>query len=507
MFVHVVRAPAADPGPLLEQVARLPAMLGTEAAGFLGLTAGISDEGDFVAVARFASPGGDAWWAALEPWLAGPPTVRASSEVELLLGGGSDEAGFIEVIEGHATDRHRFMVLERQLEQRFAAERPDFLGSQIIWWADGSWLEVAYFTSEDDLRAADARGLSPEVEELVSAWEGVARPSAQLDLADPFLSSGDAMVWVVAGCLFEVSLPGEDWQWVDGGPEVTLLAEDERGGRSTFASGRRQPERKEAWWSCGSSAPAPAPRPVRCRCGSPPNDRDLPAPPRPPRPLLGAARHQAVPCRLEPGPVGGDVPRHRLPQKQVGIAVGQEGGGVGEPRQVASGWKQALLMIPAPELGERSLGVLPAGLGRGGDRWLRRRGLLGDIEQRPRPVHERRGDRRHQPDAFVERRCGHRLGHPAAPGDGNRLHVTGDRHPDASPQEVGLGGEAHVHRARRQTGTHGDIHEGGRRIAALDEQRGRRFDQAGFGLGSACRSQIALDRFVHRMQYSCIDAV
>ncbi len=46
-----------------------------------------------------------------------------------------------------------------------------------------------------------------------------------------------ATVWVVAGCLFEVSLPvqGEtQWTWSNPGPEVTLLADQIRPGRHHF---------------------------------------------------------------------------------------------------------------------------------------------------------------------------------------------------------------------------------------------------------------------------------
>ena len=41
------------------------------------------------------------------------------------------------------------------------------------------------------------------------------------------------MLWVVAGCLFEISLPVEDgpWSWANATPQVTLLAEEERHGR------------------------------------------------------------------------------------------------------------------------------------------------------------------------------------------------------------------------------------------------------------------------------------
>lgn len=40
------------------------------------------------------------------------------------------------------------------------------------------------------------------------------------------------MVWVVAGCLFEVSLPADGrWRWTPEGAQVTLLGEAVRDGR------------------------------------------------------------------------------------------------------------------------------------------------------------------------------------------------------------------------------------------------------------------------------------
>jgi hypothetical protein len=228
VFVQVVSARVADGTALVEHLCRLRP--GDDA--FLGLTAGVSADRRFVSVARFSRPPGTAWWAPLERWLDGSVEVRESSDVELLLGGGSDRAGYVEIIEGRTTDRMRFMHLERQLEQRFAAERPDFLGSMLVWWADGTWLEMAYFTSEADVRAGDASVLPPDVRQLVAAWEDVARPSSQLELINPCLSSAEEpTLWVVAGCLFEISLPGGAWRWTNEGPEVTLLGHGVRGGR------------------------------------------------------------------------------------------------------------------------------------------------------------------------------------------------------------------------------------------------------------------------------------
>ncbi|HEV2759519.1 MAG TPA: hypothetical protein VGV86_08140 [Acidimicrobiales bacterium] len=47
----------------------------------------------------------------------------------------------------------------------------------------------------------------------------------------------EPVLWAVAGCLFEVSLPeraGASWQWADPPPGVTLLGESVRGDQRHF---------------------------------------------------------------------------------------------------------------------------------------------------------------------------------------------------------------------------------------------------------------------------------
>ena len=51
------------------------------------------------------------------------------------------------------------------------------------------------------------------------------------------LDAGEPMLWAVAGCLFEVSLPereGASWHWADPPPGVTLLGESVRGVQRHF---------------------------------------------------------------------------------------------------------------------------------------------------------------------------------------------------------------------------------------------------------------------------------
>jgi hypothetical protein len=119
-----------------------------------------------------------------------PATVRESDSVEFLAGGGSDDAGFVQVIEGHTSSRDEFMRLERELENGgFMTDRPDFIGSTLVFWPDGAWVEVAYFTSEGEVREGEKRGLSPRVAAVFDEWQRVAAPTSYLDLTDPWLVS------------------------------------------------------------------------------------------------------------------------------------------------------------------------------------------------------------------------------------------------------------------------------------------------------------------------------
>jgi hypothetical protein len=179
MLIQVLGALVAD----REAVRERAHQAATAAPGLQWLTGGLTDDGQFIAVARFQEGSPGAWWADLEACLAEPLVVRDSSDIEVILGDRTPDAGFLEVIEGHTSDRARFMHLQRELEYAFSAERPDFLGSLILWWSDGAWMELASFTSADDVRAGDAAPLPPRVEELVAAWEVVAGRSSQLDIA------------------------------------------------------------------------------------------------------------------------------------------------------------------------------------------------------------------------------------------------------------------------------------------------------------------------------------
>jgi hypothetical protein len=58
------------------------------------------------------------------------------------------------------------------------------------------------------------------------------------------------VLWVVAGCLFEVSIPvsGGPWQWNNPSAAVTLLAEEDRDGQRHFRFRAEAPGEVALWF-------------------------------------------------------------------------------------------------------------------------------------------------------------------------------------------------------------------------------------------------------------------
>jgi hypothetical protein len=166
MFVQVMKGRTSDPDGLQRQAQRWLSDVRPDAIGYLGGTFGIADDGTFVVLARFEDessaranserPEQQAWWEETARFSDGEPTFRESSDVTTLFGGGSDDAGFVQVMEGAVSDRAKAEAWEtpERLEELHAA-RPDLLGAIRVLLADGAFVEAAYFTSEDDARQGE----------------------------------------------------------------------------------------------------------------------------------------------------------------------------------------------------------------------------------------------------------------------------------------------------------------------------------------------------------------
>ena len=197
MFVQVIKGRTKDPAAFRAQSKKWADDVRPGAIGFLGSTGGVADDGTFLVLARFADaaaaaansvrPEQNAFWEETQKLIDGEPSFRESTDTALLFDGGSDDAGFVQVMEGTVKDRAKAEAMETpEMLEQLRAARPDLLGSQRIWFDGGAFMEVAYFTSEADARSGEQTpDFAAPQEEFTAAWGDM----TFLDLKDPILTS------------------------------------------------------------------------------------------------------------------------------------------------------------------------------------------------------------------------------------------------------------------------------------------------------------------------------
>ena len=101
-----------------------------------------------------------------------------------MFGGGSDDAGFVQVIEGRAKDPAKMRSHLSEIESRLRDVRPDILGITIAWHADDpGFTQIVYFTAETATREAEKTTENDDTRrEFV---DNFAEPPTFFDLPDP----------------------------------------------------------------------------------------------------------------------------------------------------------------------------------------------------------------------------------------------------------------------------------------------------------------------------------
>jgi hypothetical protein len=202
MFVQIIQGRTEDRAGIRRLLDRWAEQLLPGADGFLGSTAGVSDDGELVIVARFdtedaarrnsARPEQGHWWEELSGHLTGPAEFHDSTEVELIREGGSDEAGFVQVLRARARDPDRVRELDAQEEEWIARYRPDVIGGLTAWHDGGLFTRVVYFTSERDARVGERRmntDVPDDVRERLEEWRSLIEGLTYTDLHDPWTFS------------------------------------------------------------------------------------------------------------------------------------------------------------------------------------------------------------------------------------------------------------------------------------------------------------------------------
>ena len=196
MFVQVIEGRVRDRDAARAQFDRWVAEVAEGATGWLGSTIGVADDGTLVALARFESedaaransdrPEQSAWWDETEASFEGEVTFRDCPDVDTFGGGGSDDAGFVQVMYGRA-DRAKVNAAVREAEDFLLRARPDVIGGILGWPGAGTFVEAVYFASEADARSGEQSEPSPEGAEAMARVWALMQVDRYVDLRDPWL--------------------------------------------------------------------------------------------------------------------------------------------------------------------------------------------------------------------------------------------------------------------------------------------------------------------------------
>lgn len=199
MFMQIIQGQVRDAAGARRTMDRWLDELRPGATGWLGGTYGITDDGRLVACVRFASeeeargnserPEQAVWWKEMEGHFTGDVTFHDCGDVTLLLGGGSDEAGFVQVIQGRVRDRDRLHEIVEQSQSLLAAYREDVLGATLAIDEDGYCTQTVAFTNEAAARQAETKELPDEVKQLVEEEMSLFEDVEYLDLHQPWFAS------------------------------------------------------------------------------------------------------------------------------------------------------------------------------------------------------------------------------------------------------------------------------------------------------------------------------
>jgi hypothetical protein len=198
MFVQVIRGKVASADALRAADDEWKKSMKPGAKGYLGSTKGVADDGTAMIVARFDSeasakanserPEQGEWWNTHgSKAFQGDPTFFDSTDVETFRKGGSDDAGFVQVMVGKVDDVEGYKKIGKSLESAVAEMRPDVIGGITAFAPDGRFYDITYFTSEAEAREGEKKELPAELQDAMSEFGNPIQEF--IDLRDPWFDS------------------------------------------------------------------------------------------------------------------------------------------------------------------------------------------------------------------------------------------------------------------------------------------------------------------------------
>lgn len=196
MFIQIIQGRCSRADELHRVLDRWEQELAPGATGWLGGTYGITDDEMFVGVVRFdsresamanaARPEQGAWWSEAEKCLDGPAEFHDCDDVMLLMDGGSDDAGFVQVIRGKVEDPARLKALMGRDTDMLHEQRPEILGATLAFDADGTFTETIAFSDEASARRGESKQMP---EDMRAEWDSMMSDVQFMDLHHPWFAT------------------------------------------------------------------------------------------------------------------------------------------------------------------------------------------------------------------------------------------------------------------------------------------------------------------------------
>lgn len=200
MFIQVIQGKCNDADAMHRRMDMWREELEPGAVGWLGGTYGLTDDNEFIGVVRFDSaesamrnsnrPEQGAWWAETSKLFDGEVTFHDCDDVTLMLDGGSDDAGFVQVIQGRVSDPAKLhQMMDNQPMEMLHQQRPDILGGTVAIDKDGFFTQTIAFRSEAEAREYEKQEMPPEMREQMDSMNAMESDVSYHDLHHPWFAT------------------------------------------------------------------------------------------------------------------------------------------------------------------------------------------------------------------------------------------------------------------------------------------------------------------------------
>ncbi len=198
MFIQIIQGKCTRQDELRALADTWREEMAPSADGWLGGTYGFTDDDQFVGVIRFESreaamrnserPEQGEWARRMTDLIDGPVEYHDCDDVTLMLDGGSDAAGFVQVIRGKVDDPQRLKSLMGDTDMLHEL-RPEILGATLAIEADGTFTETVAFTDEESARAAESKEMPEMPADVRETLDAAMQGATFYDLHHPWFAS------------------------------------------------------------------------------------------------------------------------------------------------------------------------------------------------------------------------------------------------------------------------------------------------------------------------------